>query len=50
MIVKSLQSAIGILRNDSAWILEVAEDKSALVPGLLFVALSGFLRGLPQGL
>ncbi len=46
----SFESALGVLRRDTASIVAVSQDQGALVPGLLFASLAGFLSGLPRGM
>ncbi len=49
-LFKSLESALGVLRRDTTAIVAVSQDRGALVPGLVFASLAGFLGTLPAGM
>lgn len=49
-LFKSFESALGVLRRDPTAIAAVSQDQGALVPGLFFASLAGFLGMLPGGM
>ncbi len=49
-LFKSFESALGVLRRDTIAIVAVSQDHGALVPGLVFASLAGFLGTLPGGM